>query len=198
MKQSEQIKHMEDHEIRTQLIISQFVLIFISLAGSFILFDSFFRDWLRLFAWDNQDILYYGVLPGLIIVGVDLLLIRFLPPSYYDDGGINDRLFRNQSVTFIILISLMVAFAEEILFRGVLQTSFGYLIASFIFALVHLRYLRKPVLLIGVLLISFYIGYLFHLTENLVVTIVAHFIVDCLLGLVIRLKSEVGKNESTG
>src|SRR5699024_11474282 len=59
----------------------------------------------------------------------------------------------------------------ELLFRGVLQTTFGYIPASVIFALVHVRYLSKPVLLISVLLISFFIGYLFEVTGNLYVTI---------------------------
>ncbi|WP_404453206.1 type II CAAX prenyl endopeptidase Rce1 family protein [Oceanobacillus kapialis] len=46
--------------------------------------------------------------------------------------------------------------------------------------------MKKPVLFISVLLVSFYIGYLFEQTGNLIVTITAHFIVDFLLGLTIR------------
>lgn len=81
---------------------------------------------------------------------------------------------------------MLVAIAEELLFRGVIQTTFGYLISSTLFALIHFRYLKKPVLLISVLFVSFYIGYIFILTENLLVTITAHFVVDFTLGLVIR------------
>ena len=88
----------------------------------------------------------------------------------------------------MFILSFTVAFAEELLFRGVLHTTFGYFIASTIFALAHFRYLTKPILFISILFVSFYIGYLFEITGNLVVTIAAHFIVDFLLGLFIRLQ----------
>src|SRR5690625_1741473 len=109
-----------------------------------------------------------------------------LPKKYFDDGGINERIFKNQSIFNIFIIALIVAVSEELLFRGLIQTIFGYFIASTLFALVHVRYLRKPVLLISVLLISFYLGYLYEITNNLFVTIFAHFIVDFLLGVIIR------------
>ena len=69
------------------------------------------------------------------------------------------------------------------LFRS---TTFGFVFASVLFAFVHYRYLRKPVLFISIVFVSFYLGFLFKLTENLLVTIVVHFIVDFLLGLIIR------------
>lgn len=85
-------------------------------------------------------------------------------------------------------MTLLVAIAEELLFRGVLQTSFGYFIASGLFVLVHFRYLKKPILFLSIIVVSFYIGYIFVLTENLVVTITTHFVVDFILGLVIRFR----------
>ncbi len=192
--QSEIIKRMTDKELRKQLIFSQLVLLIISLLLSFILFDTMAK-WLILFRFNLHEIAYYGVLPGLIIVAIDIILIYLFPKKYYDDGGINDRIFKNRSIIEIFTISLMVAVSEELLFRGVIQTTFGYVIASTIFALVHIRYLKKPVLLLSVLIVSFYIGYIFVLTENLFVTITAHFFVDFLLGLVIRFKGEVLYNE---
>src|SRR5690625_262268 len=89
-------------------------------------------------------------------------------------------------IFFFFFISLFVAVFELILFRFVLQTVFGYFIASTIFVLVHVRYLKKPVLFVSVLLLSFYIGYLFEVTGNLFVTMIAHFTIDFLLGLIIR------------
>jgi len=190
MKQSEIIKQLSDQELKKQLLISQLFLVVISLVLSFFLFDSF-ANWLLYFRWDVQEIIYYGLLPGLIIVGFDLIVIRIFPKKYYDDGGINQRIFENRSFLYIFYISLIVAVSEELLFRGVLQTSFGYLIASLLFALVHIRYLRKPVLFMSVLFVSLYIGYLFEITGNLNVTITTHFVVDFLLGLIIRFKREV-------
>ncbi|GIP61752.1 hypothetical protein J32TS6_03070 [Virgibacillus pantothenticus] len=155
------------------------------------MFDSFLEQWQQLFHWNSKDIIFYGILPGFIIVSIDLLLTYTLPAKYYDDDGINEKLFANQPIWFIISISFLVAVTEEMLFRGVIQSTYGYWVASILFALIHFRYLKKPVLLVSILLVSFYLGYLFHITNNLAVTITAHFIVDVLLGFFIRFKREV-------
>ncbi|MFD1039502.1 CPBP family intramembrane glutamic endopeptidase [Virgibacillus byunsanensis] len=185
MKQSEIIKSLSDDELKRQLMLSQLLLIIISIVLSFFLFNKL-TQWVNYFNWDIQEIFYYGVLSGLLVVLIDIVLIYTLPKRYYDDGGINKRIFKNRTIIDIFVIALIVSISEELLFRGVLQTSFGYIVASVIFAIVHIRYLKKPVLLISVLFVSFYIGYMFVVTENLFVTITAHFIVDFLLGILIR------------
>ncbi len=116
------------------------------------------------------------------------LFIKFLPDHYYDDGGINERIFQNRSVFHIVIISALVAFCEEVLFRGVIQTHFGLVVSSIIFALIHFRYLFNWFLFLNVVLLSFFIGYIYMITDNLSVTIFMHFLIDCLLGLTIRLK----------
>lgn len=193
-KQSEIIKQLTDKELTKQLYFSQVLFLVVSLLLSLFFFDTL-KEWLAYFHFDLFEIAYYGLLPGLVIVLIDIILVYIFPQKYYDDGGINNRIFKNRSVSGIFLIALLVAFTEEMLFRGVIQTTFGYFIASFLFAFVHIRYLKKPVLLISVLFVSFYIGYLFILTENLVVTITAHFSVDFILGVVIRFKGGVLYNE---
>ena len=187
MKQAEIIKQLSDAELRKQLFLSQGIFICISIGLSFFLFDRF-SDWLFYFNWNFREILIYGVLSGFFVVLIDLVLLWITPKQFLDDGGINERVFYNQSIPFILIISLVVAISEELLFRGVIQTLFGYTIASMVFALVHFRYLKKPVLFISVVGISFLIGYLFEITGNLLVTITMHFIIDFLLGLVIRFK----------
>src|SRR5699024_12098023 len=89
-------------------------------------------------------------------------------------------------ISWIIIITLIVAISEEVLFRGVIQTTFGYIFASSLFAIIHIRYLKKPILFLLVLFTSFLIGYLFLITENLLVTIVFHFLFDLFLGSYVR------------
>ena len=186
MNQSELIKQMSSDELKKQLILSQLFFLLLSIMLSFFLFDHFF-DWLLLFKWDLNSLLYYGVLPGLVIVAIDILLYLIVPKKWLDDGGINEKVFKGRPVHDVFIIALVVAISEEFLFRGLVQTVFGYVFASVLFAIVHVRYLKKPVLFLSVVLVSFYIGYLFELTGNLFVTITVHFIVDFLLGLAIRL-----------
>lgn len=185
MNQKKMIEQMTDDQLLQSLFMSQLMLFSLAIILSMFLFESFIQ-WLELFSFNLYDIFYYGGLSGLLIVCVDIILMKLLPKTAFDDGGINERIFQNLPIRNIFLIALIVSISEELLFRGVLQTVFGYVIASTIFALVHFRYLNKPVLFISILLISFYIGYLFHITNNLLVTIVAHFLVDFILGLMIR------------
>nr|WP_153736292.1 type II CAAX endopeptidase family protein [Aquibacillus halophilus] len=178
---------MSDYQLKQQLLLSQFILFTLSLIASLFLFDSF-KDWLDLFKWQPTQFILYGVLPGIIVILIDLFLMYNLPKKLYDDGGINEKIFKNRTVTEIFIISLVVAISEEMLFRGVIHTIFGYFFASILFALVHIRYLSKPVLLISILLLSFYLGYMYEITNNLFVTIIAHFIIDFFLALIIRFK----------
>ena len=185
MKQNELLQNISDEDLKKSLLLSQALFFSISLLLSLFLFDHFL-DWLQYFRFNVKEIIYYGFIPGLIVVIFDVILMKSLPKQYFDDGGINERVFQNRSVTNIFFLTLFIAISEELLFRGIIQTTFGYFIASSIFALVHFRYLKKPVLFVSVLLLSFFIGYLFEITGNLLVTIVMHFIINFLLGLIIR------------
>ena len=49
----------------------------------------------------------------------------------------------------ILVITFIIGFAEEFLFRGVVQTHFGIVIASFVFAVLHIRYIKKPFLFLN-------------------------------------------------
>ncbi|WP_238389642.1 CPBP family intramembrane glutamic endopeptidase [Virgibacillus sp. MSP4-1] len=187
MNQAELIKRMTDKELLFNLYFSQGILVVIAIVSSFFLFDSFY-NWFHQLKWDPVSLFLLGLLPALAIVLVDLVLMKLLPESYYDDGGINVRIFKNRGIAQIFMITLFVALSEEMLFRGVIQHEFGYLIASVLFALIHFRYLGKPVLLISILSISFFIGYLYEITENLAITITAHFFVDFILALIIKFK----------
>ncbi len=179
------IKELSDKELLFHLYLTQVILLVISGILSMILFDSF-RDFLDLFHWNDKNILIIGGSAGLAVVVLDVILMKCLPPSFYDDGGLNERIFSGKSVIHIGLIAAIVAFCEELLFRGVIQTHVGLVISSIIFAIVHYRYLFNLFLFVNVIVLSFFIGYIFLVTENIVVTIFMHFIIDFLLGIIIK------------
>ncbi len=186
-KYSEIINELTDKELIRHLYTTQIILIALSLVLSIFLFDGY-SFWLQIHLFD-LDILTIGLTAGLLVVLIDFLFTKWLPSSYYDDGGLNERIFRNQSFFQIFWIAIFVAFSEEMLFRGIIQTKIGLVWACLLFAAVHYRYLFNWFLFINIILLSFLIGFIFAWTNNLAVTIVMHFVIDFLSGIQIRWKN---------
>jgi hypothetical protein len=180
---------LTEKELLFHLFATQILLLTISAVLGMILFDSL-NEFNDIFIWNDIYIFTVGVGAGFAVVAIDLLLMKYLPPSYYDDGGLNVRVFRNKKVWQIALIAAVVAVSEEILFRGVIQTHAGLFVTSVIFALVHYRYLFNWFLFTNIILLSFFIGYIFLQTNNLLVTIMMHFLIDFLLGLSIKFRAK--------
>lgn len=186
-KQGEIIKMLSDKELHLNLLFTQAILLVISLILAVMLFDdaaSFFA----LFQVRDWNILIVGGTAAIVVIGWDLLMMRILPESYQDDGGVNERIFKSLSYPMIFLVALLVAVSEEILFRGVIQTHLGLFWTSLIFALVHYRYLFNCFLFVNITVLSFFIGIIFDVTENLLVTIFAHFLIDFILGIITKSK----------
>jgi uncharacterized protein len=181
------IKQLSDKELLMNLYATQILVLTISFILGIIFFDKW-SEFFQLFKWDGKNIFLVGGSAGIAVVLIDLFFTKILPESYYDDGGINEKIFRTRNYFHIAVISSIVAISEEILFRGVLQTQFGLIASSFIFALIHIRYLFNWFLLINVVVLSFFIGFMFEMTDNLCVTIFMHFLIDFLLGVMIRKK----------
>ncbi|WP_243290093.1 CPBP family intramembrane glutamic endopeptidase [Bacillus sp. FJAT-47783] len=184
-RQQEAIKQMNDQQLLVNLLLTQAVLFFISVVLYFFLF----KDIHHLFHFvqlDFAEIIIYGGGLALLVIIVDFLFMKILPADMLDDGGVNERLFQKRSILEILFLTTIIAFTEEILFRGVLQTKFGIMIASVIFAILHIRYLSKWFLFILVTAISFLLGLVFELTNNLLTTMFSHFLIDFLFALHIR------------
>ncbi|PAQ16221.1 CPBP family intramembrane metalloprotease [Bacillaceae bacterium SAOS 7] len=184
-KQSELIKQLTDEELLKSLYMTQFALLLLSVIVGIFLFSDF-SSFYELFQWSLFEIIIVGAGAGVAVVILDLCFMKWLPDKYYDDGGINERLFAQRSVGEIFWITALVAISEEVFFRGMLQTSLGFVVTSLIFALIHIRYLSQWYLTLNVVLLSFAIGWLFEWTNNLAATIMMHFVIDFLLGLAIR------------
>ncbi|MBT2642090.1 CPBP family intramembrane metalloprotease [Bacillus sp. ISL-41] len=185
----ETVAGLTEKELLFHLIATQILLLTISAILGMILFDSF-NEFEGLFIWRDWNILLVGLTAGAAVIVMDFIFMKYLPKSYYDDGGLNERIFKNRSVVQIMLIAAMVAISEEILFRGVIQTNTGLIISSIIFAVVHYRYLFNWFLFTNIILLSFLIGYIYMVTNNLVVTIVMHFFIDFILGLIIKFRTQ--------
>ncbi|PAD68276.1 CPBP family intramembrane metalloprotease [Bacillus sp. 7586-K] len=185
--QSEQIKQLSDKQVLQSLYFTQFLLIIISIVMSIFLFKDR-NDFLKVWEYNDNDFLLFGFITALIVIIIDYIMMKLLPSHLLDDGGVNEKIFKNRNVLHIIFLTALIAFSEELLFRGIIQTHFGLLIASLIFAILHFRYVTKIVLFIMVVAVSFFLGIVYELTNTIYSTMIAHFIIDLVFAIQIRRK----------
>lgn len=181
------IKDIQEKDLIISLYFTQMLLLTIAFILGLFLFNSL-SSFLMLFTIVDPNILIIGGTAAIIVVLVDLILMKRLPKNYYDDGGLNERIFQNCPIYHIAVIAAVVAIGEEVLFRGVIQTHFGLIASSLLFALVHYRYLFNWFLFVNIIALSFLIGFIYLQTGNLLVTIFMHFLIDFLSGCIIRFK----------
>lgn len=195
-KYHELINSLSDKELLFHLYMTQIILLAVSLILGILLFDHF--DFLQSFTFFDSRILSIGIPAGVAVVIIDVILMKWLPFSYYDDGGLNERIFKNRKFIHIAWIAAFVAISEELLFRGIIQTKVGLVAASIIFAIIHYRYLFNWYLFTNIVILSFFIGYIYQWTNNLAVTIFMHFTIDFLLGLYIKYRRSLDVDEQKG
>lgn len=139
---------------------------------------------------DSLQFLYWGAGLAAVVVIVDLLLSRWVPEEATDDGGVNERLFRKRPWWHIIVLSFVVSVCEELLFRGALQHAIGAYWTSILFAAIHVRYLKHWIPTGLVFSISYGLGWIYESTGTLWAPIAAHFIIDAVMGFIIRYRRE--------
>ncbi|MDH6349184.1 type II CAAX endopeptidase family protein [Brevibacillus sp. 1238] len=131
------------------------------------------------------------------IVVLNLVMEIFLPKRWQDDGSLNEKIFGAMSPGMTVMICVIVGFAEEWLFRGVIQPFAGNGWTSFLFTLVHVRYLKKPLLIVSVFGTSWLLGMLMEQQMSLWPPIVAHIVIDVSLAFYLQrtLKKAKGEEE---
>lgn len=191
---------LDSRTLALNVYISQAILFVVALIGLYFFYIRPGANWVGIFLLPSwTDVFFYGTLAALLVIAVEVILIIWLPPDIFDDGGLNEILFRDLSVWHIALVCLVVAVAEEFLFRAVMQPELGVWWTSIIFTLVHVRYLKKWVMVSVVFLISVLFGWLFAQTNTVWSVVWAHFLVDFTLGCFVKkgwfLSQEAGESE---
>jgi membrane protease YdiL (CAAX protease family) len=181
--QDENIQRITTKELIPSFWLSQLLLLVLGI-GFVWLFYLRRGDTLTLFfSVDNlSGIGLGGTLAALLGIALQWGAWKRFSLRAFDDGGINRLLLTLPMVTLVPMFALG-AFSEELLVRGVLQTGAvayfgslgGVLVTSLIFTGIHFRYLKKPVLIGGVFLLSLILGSLYVVTESLWASIGAHF-----------------------
>lgn len=147
--------------------------------------------WQNRFTWElwhfeSASVWLWGIGMGMVVVVVDLTLSRLFPQFMVDNSGLNEKLFRNRAVWHIFLMAAVVALCEELLFRGALQPLIGIFWTSVIFTFIHFRYLAQWMMIVVVFFISLGLGGLLQITGSLIAPVVAHFVIDFTLGVLLR------------
>lgn len=138
----------------------------------------------------NSQFALWGAGFALLVLLVDVGISRFVPEEAADDGGVNERIFRTRPVWHIIAISFVVSVCEEILFRGAVQHAFGTYWTSILFTAIHVRYLRHWVPTGLVFSISYGLGWIMIQSGTIWAPILAHFLIDVIMGCIIRFRRE--------
>lgn len=185
--QADSVLSLPDHVLILNLYFTQSLMALAAMVAG-LLFGYRWDSFVLMLRPDPVQILLYGGGLAAFILLMDWLLTEALPEGLYDDGGINERIFSVLSFPHILVITIVIAVVEETLFRGVLQNRLGLIWASLIFSAVHFRYLRKAVLFSVTVGTSLLLGLSFLFTRNLLVPIFAHFCIDFVLGVSIRVK----------
>ncbi|MFK7696464.1 CPBP family intramembrane glutamic endopeptidase [Paenibacillus sp. HJGM_3] len=135
---------------------------------------------------NSYSILIWGAGFAAAVLIVDFVISRWVPEDVTDDGGINQMLFGTRPLWHIAVMSAIVSICEEMLFRGAIQHAFGPYWTSIVFAAIHVRYLRHWLMTGLVFSISYGLGWIYIQTNTLWTPIVAHFIIDFVMGCIIR------------
>jgi membrane protease YdiL (CAAX protease family) len=157
------------------------------------------------FSWSYMDAVW-GALAALPLIVLFLLMLRWpIGPLKQIKTFCEDEfvpLLAGSSWSDMALIALSAGVGEEMLFRGVLQTSlgawlgvgWGLALASALFGLLHPISIPYVVVTIGV---GLYLGEAFLLSGNLLSVMVTHALYDfALMGYLLRLHYRGGPSTS--
>ncbi len=182
------VDELDDRTLLLNLYLTQFVTLVTGLAV--IWFQG--RHVIGLLSYPKgYGPLVWGVLFAALVLAADLLLVRWVPDEVTDDGGINEKIFRSRPLWHIAVLSFVVAVCEEVLFRGAIQHAFGPYWTSIVFAAIHVRYLRHWIMTGLVFSISYGLGWIYLHTGTLWTPILAHFVIDFVMGCIIRYRRNV-------
>lgn len=146
--------------------------------------------WSALLAVGNPwQVLGLGTVLALVVVGMEVAVATFLPDRFWVDDGTN-AFFSQLSYLHIVLLMAVTALSEEIFFRAAIQSlllrwlasvAAGLAIAAAVFAVAHVRYLTKPVLLAGAWVIGLLMGWGYWFTGSIWTSVWAHFLFNFIM-----------------
>ena len=157
-------------------VIPQIIMLTISIIWIYISPKDNVLNYLKL----NYLVLLYGVLTGAILAFIGYAVYktakRFnkLSTTIELFEKLLAPMFVNIKAVDIFSLSIVSAFCEEVLFRGLIQLKFGILISSIAFGMLHLPGLKYWIYAVWAALSGALFSYLFIFSGSLWLPITAH------------------------
>jgi len=184
----DKLNQMDNRTLYFNLVFTQVILLITGIVLYFFLVKNTLSIPEIFHAYQWKQNVGLGILFAFFVIVFDVICVKVFPKHFFDDGGVNERLFRDLNPIQIALIALMVSVVEEWLFRAVIQNMIGWVWTSLLFAIIHFRYFKHWLYASIIILLSFGFGLLYEWTGSIWSVITAHFFIDFCLGLMIRYK----------
>ncbi|ASJ53388.1 metallopeptidase [Brevibacillus formosus] len=175
---------VDEATLRLNLWLTQGIVMGVAAACSLLVLGG--DATLSLFILPGWNAVLWAVFVAAGIIIASIAMDRYLPKRWQDDGSINEKVFGAMLPSTTILVCMVVGVGEEWLFRGVIQSLTGNFWSSLIFTLIHIRYLKKPLMIISVFGTSWILGLLFSHYQSLWPSIVAHILIDVMLAFYLQ------------
>jgi len=187
VNRNNKLEQLDDRTLLLNLWLTQGIVLLIALLGSWFLYTK--TEFWQLLLTMHPSYLGYAVLLIVLVVASNIIIEKTVPPSWVDDGGMNERIFRSLSIPTTFLLCVAVGISEEWLFRGVIHELIGNVWTSILFTAIHFRYLQKPILIGMVFLTSYLLGILFTWTNSLITVMFVHATINFVLALFLKYKA---------
>jgi membrane protease YdiL (CAAX protease family) len=179
------IRQIDERMLLINLYVTQTLIVLVAFALMWILRIKPL-ELLSAHSGAGATVITYGILCAAAVLITDFILARWIPKHVTDDGGMNEKIFANRPLWHLTIICLFVSIGEELLFRGAIQSEIGVYWTSIVFAVVHVRYLQHWLMTSLVFAISYGLGWIYLQTGTIITPIIAHFIIDFVLGFHLR------------
>lgn len=172
-------------------VFSSFTFVCMAIIFALLIYDVLTLQNLLSFAQPMQSVIVVVISSiALLVFGVVLTLT--IPSNYIDE---NNNTYQDDSLPKILVFMFVAAVFEELLFRGIIQnvlflfTSHEWaaiLLTTGLFLLLHVQYFKKPIMLVNICIPSVVFGWIYVKTDNLLVPIFVHYIMN--VGMTILFK----------
>jgi len=131
----------------------------------------------------SQSAIITGVLLGFGLLGASVILSTVWTPYRLNAEKYLNLIVTPLAFPDLIWVGLLPGLSEELLFRGVMIPAFGYdvtaiAISSLLFGVLHLNDSQNWYYVLWAIVIGSVFGYTAYATDNLLIPITAHIIVN--------------------